>query len=258
VTPRGLRPAMRRLHRWLGISTFAFLLLLSLTGVAINHTDSLGLDEHYVSSQWVLDWYGIEMPQPTASYDSGFGRVTLLGERLYLDDRELARGLGAIAGAVAWDGNLAVATTDSILFFAPAGKLLKRAGLDAATTAIERIGTRPPPAGAAQGTHQLLVEGGERGFLYEPAQTELSAIPLPVDSVQWSVQSVVPPAELQRLARVYRGPGVTLARVLADLHSGRLFSPVGTLVADVVGALIVVLSATGLLVWWRSRRAPIR
>ena len=46
--------------------------------------------------------------------------------------------------------------------------------------------------------------------------------PVSPGDVQWSKPSDVPPDELKALHDAYRGTGVTLERVIADLHSGAL------------------------------------
>jgi hypothetical protein len=77
---------VRRRHRWLGKTIVAFIVFLALSGIVLNHGNDLGLDRRYVSWSWVLDAYGLDVPEPAASFADGPRRATLLGERLFLDE----------------------------------------------------------------------------------------------------------------------------------------------------------------------------
>ncbi|HSN52770.1 MAG TPA: PepSY-associated TM helix domain-containing protein, partial [Woeseiaceae bacterium] len=53
---------------------------------------------------------------------------------------------------------------------------------------------------------------------------------------------------------LYRGRGVTVERVLDDLHSGRIFARAGTLVMDAVAVFMIVLSLSGFVLWLQRGR----
>ena len=46
-------------HRWLGLASALFLLSLSITGLALNHTEFLKLDQVQVKNSFLLKRYGI-------------------------------------------------------------------------------------------------------------------------------------------------------------------------------------------------------
>jgi hypothetical protein len=65
--------------------------------------------------------------------------------------------------------------------------------------------------------------------------------------IDWSAE-VQPDAKgLEAIESAWRGPGVTVERVLLDLHSGRILSRTGTLLMDIVAVLLIVLSISGLI-----------
>ena len=91
---------LSRWHRWFGVGSIVFILLLSVTGIALNHSDDLNLDSRYLRSPWLLEWYGIDVPDPESSFVAAPHRVTLIGERLYYDDSELMSGISTLVGMV--------------------------------------------------------------------------------------------------------------------------------------------------------------
>ena len=49
-------------HRWVGLTSALFVIMFAVTGILLNHTREFGLHTINVSSQWMIDWYGIPEP----------------------------------------------------------------------------------------------------------------------------------------------------------------------------------------------------
>lgn len=240
------RTWVRRVHRWFGLTALVFVLLLSATGIALNHSSAWRLDDTYVVWPGLLAAYGIEAPDPSASFAGGAHRVTLMGGRLYFDGRELARGIESLAGMVATEQLLVAAAGAEVFLLARSGDLVERMDVAAALPrAISAVGL-------ADG--RVVVQSGDALFRFDENLLNLEAASPPdTSSVRWSTSSAVPPDELARLEDLYRGRGVTLERVLVDLHSGRIFTRFGALLMDLVAVLLITLSVTGLMMWRRRK-----
>ena len=244
------RQWIRRGHRWLGVAVVAFVILLSITGMALNHVSGLGLDRHYVDWDWLLNAYGIEVPMPTASYEHGGHRATLLGGHLYVDGMEIDQDLTGLVGLVAIDSTLLVAGERAVLLLTDSVEVVESIDLGADLSGpIESMGI-------VNGVP--IVRDKDRVFVGNADITRfLPASGHNLNEVQWSIASEPNAAELAELATVYRGRGLTLERVVLDLHSGRIFPLLGTFLLDLVAVLLTVLSLTGLfLSFARNRRQP--
>ncbi len=66
-------------------------------------------------------------------------------------------------------------------------------------------------------------------------------------ATHWSAPTAPDKAELAELATAWRGRGVTVERLLLDLHSGRILGKTGRLIMDVVAVLLIVLSLSGII-----------
>lgn len=231
-----------RVHCWLGVGSVAFVLLLSVTGIALNHSSDLNLDRHYVRSPWLLAWYGVEVPAPQASFTVNAHRLSLIGERLYYDDRELADRIPALVGAVSTASFIAVATPTSVLLITPDGALVERIDTQIFLPGeIAAIGV----AGAV-----LVLRSGDT--LYETDEKLLTFLPCSesdVGEILWPAPSAIPEDQLAILQQLYRGRGLSLERLTVDLHSGRIFAQIGPLLLDAVGIIFIALSVLGLLTW---------
>lgn len=186
-----------------------FILFLSLSGMALNHTEDLQLDSRYIGWSWLLDAYGMEEPGPYT------GMVSLGSMVIVADDYRI---------------HLLLAS----------GELVETIDLAATLPgAIERIG-RVGDYAVIQSGHMLFRSDEEvTRFEYWDAQRQ--------SEVSWSAE-VLPATEgLEALDAAWRGPGLTAERLLLDLHSGRVLGRTGPWLLDAIAVFLILLSLSGLI-----------
>ncbi len=241
------RQRFRRGHRWAGVSVVAFVLILAISGILLNHSSDVGLDRRYVTSQWLLDAYGMEVPEPTSSYAAATHRVTLVGERLFLDGNDVGTSARSLAGIAVLDELLIVAADKRALVMTRAGDLVEAMDLGAFL--------RDPLARVGVDRGRVVLQSGD---LVLRSDTDVSVFDVWSDAdsaeIEWSTESPLDDAERQAIASLYRGHGLTVERVLLDLHSGRFFALPGRLMLDFVALLMIVLSLTGLFLSRKRNR----
>jgi hypothetical protein len=238
---------LRRSHRWLGVGLALFLLLLSCTGIALNHSDDWNLDSNYVSWPWLLDAYGIRAPALSANFSDREHHAALLGQRLYFDEREIADGVGALTGLIV-TGELAMVTSgDRAFVLTMDGELVEQLDVSPRLPgAIERLGRMGERAVISSTGRNFRSDSDLSGFEAWSGSDG--------DDVAWSRASPLPAPLLISLQDQYRGRGLTIERLLIDIHSGRIVGTVGPLLMDLVALLLIVLSLTGLTMWMRASR----
>jgi hypothetical protein len=242
------RHLLRRSHRWVGTSLLLFVILLAVSGITLNHGDTLGLDRRYVNWTWILDAYGIQMPAPGASYADAEHRVTLVGERLYFNGRDIEQRTPALTGFVSLGPLVVAAGGSAVRILTADGDPVEVIELSGLAGSIERVGRYDGRA--------ILQSAGNILRSDEDVAEFLPWTDSAVGDIHWSEASAPNAAELSALERAYRGRGLTVERLLLDLHSGRILSLPGTLFMDFVGICMVVLGISGLVISRsRNRRA---
>lgn len=242
----GLARFMRRWHARMGVTTALFFIVLIVTGVALNHTERLGLAHIPIQSEAMTRWYGLPPPQIVAVYEAGEFVVTPT-VWLYHGQR-LTESTGVVVGVVRTPDMLAVATAQTLSLYTGQGEridLLRGTALPAL-----------PITGLGQTQNAIALK--------TPAGVFASS-----DGISWRAvadQGIVwPPAQApdaQTLARVspQLAPALPLERILLDLHSGRLLGRYGPLLMDGAALILLALSLSGLWIQWRSgqqkRRHP--
>ena len=217
-----------------------------LSGLAINHSNGLGLDQRHVSQPTLLSWYGLGKPSSIHSYAVGDNWLSFAGSQLYLNDRAVATiadGVGAVS-----NGQLLIAAgSDELLLLDEDGNLVERIPWSPISTApIDAIGVYANTIVMVRSADQIWL--ADEDFLNWRRSEETNEHPL------WSFSETAPDDLQKTITHLYRGEGLSLERVLLDLHSGRIFGTFGVLVYDLLTLALGFLSISGLVLWFRSRR----
>lgn len=221
--------------------------LLAVTGLLLNHAEQLAFLERPVRSELLLDWYGRSPDGELASFPAGRHWVVGLERGLYVDGRYVAADEAPLIGAAALDDFLVLATRDSLLLVSADGeaKLIDRLQSQSLPGKLQRIGR------GADG--QLRVEAADRIHRADRDFLSWRAVDLH-EPVRWSAAAELPPEQRQAVLASFRGEGLTLGRVIADLHSGRILGSSGYLLMDGAALALLLLTGSGFYSWRRSRR----
>jgi len=236
----------RSLHRLLGIGAAVFIIFMVLSGLTINHSNSLGLDQHQIAQPLLLDWYGLGEPQQIRSFEVGNDWLSFAGSQLYLNNDPVASVVNGV-GAVSSNDVIIVAGSDELLLLDPAGNLIERSNwaLDGAMR-IESIGVTAKGAVVIESADQLWL--ADRELLNWNQAGETTTNP------SWAKAAVAPEIFRKNIAQSYRGDGLILERVILDIHSGRIFGNVGVLVYDLLALSVAFMAISGVILWARGRR----
>ena len=236
----------RKIHRAAGISAVLFVILFVATGLLLQHAPSLHLHRHHIPASWAYAFYDAQVLGST-DYRTANHWVSQAGHSLYIDaapvaETELHRLLGAVETA---DG-IWVAADDRLLLLSKQGQVLESLSL------LQGLPETAMRLGIAEGA---LVLGGAHS-IWRASASALQWHPLPPSTaVTWSQAASGEglPIELQRSVLAHASAHlITWERLLADMHSGRLFGAVGVWLADLAAVLLLLLAATGAVLWFKG------
>ncbi|MCA6062665.1 PepSY domain-containing protein [Thalassolituus marinus] len=235
-------------HRRAGLLLAPVIVMLALTGVMINHSQSWGWYEKPVYSSLLRVLYGI----PPLTVSRGFavperGWVTQSGDDVRLEQTTLLHCPLPLAGALGWSQGMVLLCDGQLHLYTRDGELIETMS---DLPASQEVGL------SADGA--LLLAGRGTVWLLDDSRWEWQS--LSVDNAvgaQWAMWQSLPAADSQRLSQSIPLPGISRERVLLDLHSGRLFGDWGVWLVDLSAILMVFLALSGSLTWalrrWRKR-----
>jgi hypothetical protein len=232
-------------HRRLGLLALALILVLAVTGILLNHTETLALDETPVENDWLLDWYGLNPSDPPRSFAAGDAVITQWDDQLFFNRQPLLRSSESIRGATVIMDMIAVAMRHSLLLLDMQGTLIEQVNVQTDFSTIEKLGTRDG---------HLVIQSEQQAY-FQSDQQVVNWIPDTGANVQWS-RPTSPDKQLeQALLKIYRGEGLSLERILLDLHSGRMLNARwGIYIMDAAALVMLWLGFSGAWVWWSRRR----
>jgi len=233
-------------HRYLGVIAALIVALLAVTGLLLNHAEHLAFLERPVRSELLLDWYGLSPEGEPASFRAGQSWAVGLERGLYVDAHYVAASEATLIGAAKFDDFLVLATRDSLLLVTASGpaNLVDRLQLESLPGELRRVGL------GADG--RLRVEAADGIYRADRDLLNWQAVD-PSEPVRWSAAAELPPEQHRAVLASFRGDGLPLSRVIADLHSGRILGSSGYLLMDGAALVLLLLTGTGFYNWRRTR-----
>jgi len=233
---------MRSLHRSMGAIVAIFVLILATTGIFLNHTSDFELDKRYLTWDWLLNHYGMNEVQADAVYLLDRHTISQFGSQVFIDANPVTQSHLPILGGIIIDDLMVLATEDALLLFTPEGEFIEQMGDGLGIPAtIQNIGL-------FHGDPVVQTRNGMWRSDFMLDQWEQ----LSLEGVGWSEPKVVMPTSVQdALSTYFRGKGVTVERVILDVHNGHILGRFGIWFADLLGGFLVLISLTGLWLWAR-------
>lgn len=238
------------LHRFIGLSAAFFAILLSITGILLNHTEEFDLDSRKVSSSLVMELYGIKAPDIKRSFMlSNSGNHSANTEKkwvvefagsLYLDRQKLNCNV-PLTGAIKTTELTIVSGQTHVCLFTHQAELVDSLAVEEGDS-IRRLGKNA--------VDNIIVDTSAGPFLINADFTELvSWQGTAEDSIEWVLPDHPPDSLSTFLKQKHKGEGLPLERLILDLHSGRIFGLFGVYFMDLIAVLIIFLSITGFVMW---------
>lgn len=246
---------LREAHRLLGIWLALFLIFLSVTGILINHGNTLSLDRSYVNNIFLLDHYGVKPPKDIKKYsltnkhDNSY--IYVVDNQVWYKRNLLVDSQQSVVSVGHWLEFIAIATSNKLYLF---------------TVDSELVDVLDSTVDLPNGIIDMNVVG-DSVYLHTQDGLFLSADQFeswqPVDSMQKLDASkvelnILTSTEKEQLSLLNRQQKLSWERVFLDIHSGRFFGEFGVLFMDLVAILIIILSLSGVYIWVRQSRAKRR
>lgn len=225
-------------HRRLGLLALLFIFILSITGIMLNHTDSLKLDSQMIENNWLLDWYGLNPTGEPLSFTAGQHLVTQWGQQLFFEDRTIGTEREQLMGAIKSNGIIILLMTNRILLLDDKGHLIEQ--LKPAFAPFKQVGKH----------NGFVVVETSSNDLYIADRDIVSWQSISSGQINWATPTKPDTHQQEKIRQSYRGNGLTLERVILDLHSGRIFNAGwGIYIMDISAILMLVLGISGTWVW---------
>jgi hypothetical protein len=247
---------LREWHRKLGIIAAFFLIFLSLTGIALNHTDFLALAHKPINNPWLLKHYGIKPPVDVRFYATNPSRgldkngteqqILLTDNFIWLANELLLESDEPIISLGSFKTFIFVVTEQSLYLYTQSGALIDR---------LDSLSGLPVPIENVAVKNDAVVIQTPAGVFQTDSDFILWQKSTPSPTPQWITPIQVSSTAIELAQQKYQSQFLTVERLIVDAHSGRLFGQLGVLFMDFVALLLILLSLSGIYIWIRYARS---
>lgn len=235
---------LREWHRKLGIISVFFLIFLSLSGIALNHTEGLNLAHKPITATWLLDHYGIKPPSDVRYFADQ--KVNITDRFIWLNETLLIETDSNIISIAELDNFLLILTSDELIIYTLDGQLVDK---------LNSASGLPDNITAMALTDQHVVVNTPAGYYQSDRDFISWQVVHFVTEPQWVVETKVNHTELAQAENRYRAQYLNLERIILDAHSGRILGTFGVILMDIVAIILIILSLSGAYIWLRYTRA---
>ncbi len=239
------RKTIRLWHRWVGYASLFFVLILSITGLILNRAEKLELNQIKLRSEFISSLYGQLPSSPPIHFKVNGNWISWLEGDLYLDGQPFARNIDPLVGGAILDDLIIIGMKNSLSLYLKDGSLVDTLDNSALPGQINAIGQSE--------TDNVLIEtpsgiyGTDDDFIsWHKISPELNF------TLGQAVQA--PKQVTTRIMQGYSGQGVTLSRLILDLHSGNIMGSMGSYVMDLAALCLIFLGLSGLFNRKRSEK----
>ncbi len=235
------------IHKWhkkIGIYIAIFVIFLAISGIALNHSEKFKLNTTFIKMEWLLDLYQIGPASEPIGYLSSNNWVIQVGKRIYFNNKEIINDTNELVGMVRINNTYVIAYDGKLMLLNKKGEILELlTGAEGVPAGMTKIGYDEQYNIVIKSAH-----GYYRANLDILQWSEYDFI-----NANWSSTSKITEPLKTNILEQYRGAGLTIERVLLDLHSGRIVGSWGIYLVDIIALLFIITAITGIWMWWYKK-----
>jgi hypothetical protein len=241
---RVTKKSINQIHKFTGIAVCIFLIHLSITGIFLNHTEDLGLDEKYTASPIILSLYNISIPSQEESFlvDNIF--ISRFGDQVFMNNQPIIKNESPIMGAAFSNQILTIAFQNEIVLLTQEGELIER------ITSAAELPKNIQKLGVSEDilylkTPDQLWQSSDQAQAWELSGSGFN---------NWSNEVVLSDQQTKQIEMYFSGKGVSLEQFFLDLHNGNIIKGFGKWLLDIIAIFLLLLSISGIWIWLKKRR----
>jgi len=222
---------VRKVHRITGVVVAVMLLIVSTTGIVLNHAEDIDLDG-YVPGALASIYFN--RTEKVYGYTANEHYFFVLSGELYVDTARIRHCGSNLGGVASFVHGYQVLCDGAILWL--------DSDLNVVDWLTEAAGVPHNLQSIANVQDNVVVSDGKKVYQVEIELPSFAAI---------DVQPATP-GRIQIPEDVLIGESVSWHKLILDFHSGRIFGNAGKYASDLLALAFILMAITGLIIWGRK------
>jgi hypothetical protein len=229
--------ALARWHRRIGLFAAALVVLVTLTGLVLQHAGALGLTRATITNRAIVSLYVGDRAAGGIGLRAGGRQHVWRAGVLYSADAPALLMSRQPIGAVPGETGLVIAAQDGLHLLDKTGALLEHVDVSLLPGPPAALGQTPDGA--------VVLRAEDRAY---KANADFSVFqPHSGDGVAWSSVEALSAAAIPDFVARAEPLGLPLDRIILDLHTGRLFGAAGVWIVNIGSLAFLALALTGVV-----------
>ncbi len=233
---RTRRRLFRIWHRRIGLISSVFLLWIALSGLLLNHTESLGLNGP-TRLGYLAQWMGVSVRCDAASWPVSAGVLVACENGLYLGERRISE-LATLQAALDLSPWLLAFGDGGVWVFEQNGQLVD-------VLPLPRSG---PVDGVLRSPAGVVVIAGAQAWMIDADTLEWVDYAGPTRDLPAPSPRMLDDQTLSGFATRASGEALNWTKLLQEMHSGRILTHVGPVLLDLAGIALILLALLGIVI----------
>jgi len=239
---------MHKIHRYIGFIISPIIILMSITGILLNHTNELELDKKAMPQSVARLFYGVENYQAAYFNRAGVRVYRDQAGRIVSNDKSLGVCDTALLSVEQLGNQLVVVCANKLLFLNLAGELLEQAGAS--------LGVALPFTGTQVHGDLLMLAHDQDVWALNPETLHIEQIESAV-LIKLFDAGVLNRQTLLANNRAAQPVDLSVERLMLDLHAGRLLGPMGVWLLDIAAIALLLMVISGICTWRKRKKAEV-
>lgn len=245
----------RKWHRRIGFAAAVFLLNLSVTGIILNHYESLGLHQNFIQSSWLLDIYKVPQPENIKCYSADTNTLCQIDNQLFVNGQFWQESESSLLGLAELSEFNAVITRDSIMLVDNKMRLIDSISI------VDEFKLKAKMVRLIKSQLFIMLNDVWHEFDLENEEWSRPLRDPQNNHAQFKqaeeiAESTLSNSDKSQYFQRYRERQITQLRFVQDLHSGRIIGLSGQLFNDIAGVILILLVISGFIAWQRRKNNP--
>jgi len=230
-------------HRRLGLVACILILLLSITGIMLNHSPDMGWDQRQITWKWILGSYGFNAPDSYQGLAIQDHYWVMSGNQIFRDGKQVEQCVKPWLSIVHSGDMVVAACAEKVSLFEADGELLETLSA-LPETGLQAIGMVADDA-------RILLQFAHNQYFLDVDSMELT--PTHEQPAEQEAMVTVPLDIANQISNQFRVNDLTWERFVLDIHAGRWFGGWGWVLMDLGALFMLLLALSGVFMYLLRR-----
>ena len=236
---------LRKLHKYIGFTFSIFILHLTITGILLTYPKLFNVNEKYTNNFYLLKKYNMQTYQDVMQFNHSKKEIITINKSLYLDRKFIDNNKEETISAIYNINNkiLYVLNKSEIIIY--------EFELIEDTLEIKDILYLSNSENFIQigidQKYNLFLKNNKYEYIIDKENTYKKVVKLLSNKIVWSKGNIVNKDIAKVYLKIHQGNGVSILRILTELHNGKFFGSIFTFILFIASLSLIFLTISSFI-----------